>query len=63
MIGFVERRVSQALRTNNDDRFTARKIFYKLITERLDKGWHVIHPSGLINAGHLQLEEGGDSSR
>ena len=38
MIGFVERRVSQALRTNNDDRFTARKIFYKLITERLDKG-------------------------
>jgi hypothetical protein len=38
MIGSVERWVSHALRTNNDDRFTARKIFYKLITERLDKG-------------------------
>lgn len=38
MIGFVERWVSHALRTNNDDRFTPDKIFYKLITERLDKG-------------------------
>ena len=38
MIRFVERWVSQALWTKNDDRFTADKIFYKLTTERLDKG-------------------------
>jgi hypothetical protein len=52
--GFLENKWSSFYRIKN---------FYKLITERLDKDLHVIHPSGLIIAGHLQSEEGGDPSR